>query len=251
MFFISLLLIATFVFTLFRVKYDYIFSIRVKTVKIQHPALAIKESYSQRYKESTDKIAVSERLLRRQAYKNTLIKTDESFFDDSDMKSEYYLVVVYNKKTETLLLSTRYYFDKIIIEKYLEGDSADKSNQTNSTSLRISTHFEEGKVFLADRFSGNVSSAIYRKYRNYIHLLLYSEIIQRNKNCQLILMARRDKQEKLMTKYVRLGFNIVGCVAHKGKLHWILLCDLKRNYTYLKLSMFSNLLLMTKYLGAK
>ena len=47
--------------------------------------------------------------LRKMAYEKTELPTDESFFNDQDMSAEYYLILVYNKKTDTPLLSARLY----------------------------------------------------------------------------------------------------------------------------------------------
>ena len=52
-------------------------------------------------------LIAKERLLRKLAYKNTPIKTDDSFFDDSDMRSDYYLLIVYDRRSKTPLLSAR------------------------------------------------------------------------------------------------------------------------------------------------
>jgi hypothetical protein len=194
-----------------------------------------------------ENLILAESILRRAAYKNSSIKTGESFFDDSDMGSEYYLIIVYHKKLNTPLLTARYYFDKSAIAKCLNGDS---SSENEKSAFHINK-FKEGEVFLIDRMSGNSNSSTYRQYRNYIHFLFYSEILTHNKDCKLIAMARREKHEKLLTKYIRLGFNIVGTTIHKEKEHWILVADLKRSWFQLKFSILFNSMLITKYLLSK
>lgn len=157
------------------------------------------------------------------------------------MLSEYYLILVYDKKSGTPLLSARYYFSKTLILSTLQGEDASKSDH-----LLIWVNSPEGSLFLADRLSGNTSSSFYRKYRNYIFLLFYSEIINYNKNCHYILMARKEKREKLLTKYLRLGLTIAGSTLHKDKEHWILLGDVKKSYADIRTGIFSNLFLVLK-----
>lgn len=167
-------------------------------------------------------LVTKEAFLRRLAYKNTTIKTDESFFDDSDMKSEYYLVIVYDKASGTPLLSARHYFDKSLISKFLKGDN-DLDIERSKFNF---DNYPDGKIFLADRLSGNISSSIYRKYRAQIFSLYYSEIVNNNRNCSLLLMVRKEKRDKQLAKYLSIGFTIIGSTLHKGKEHSIILRDL-------------------------
>lgn len=164
-------------------------------------------------------LITKEAFLRQNAYKNSTLKTDESFFDDSDMKSEYSLVVVYDKVSGTPLLSARHYFDKSLIAKFLKGDN-DLEIEHSKFNL---DNYPNGKVFLADRLSGNISSSIYRKYRNNIFSMYYSEIVNNNRNCTLLLMVRKEKRDKQLSKYLSIGFTIIGSTLHKGKEHSIIL----------------------------
>ena len=168
-----------------------------------------------------------ESFLRRSAYKNTSIITDESFFNDSDMKSEYYLIIVYDKISAIPLLSARYYSNRLVIAKCLEGDPLMESRQIALRETLDLNAFKEEGLFLADRLSGNVHSSIYRQYRTQIFSLFYSEILTHNNGRKLVLMARKEKQEKLLNKYLHLGFSIVGITIHRGKEHWIISADLK------------------------
>lgn len=171
-------------------------------------------------------LVTKEAFLRRSAYKNTTIKTDESFFDDSDMKSDYYLVVVYDKKTNTPLLSSRHYFDKSSIAKFLKGDDGLDNGLSHRGEKFNIEDYPRGNIFLADRLSGNTSNSLYRQYRSRIFSLYYSEIVNNNKNCTLLLMVRKEKHEKQLSRYLKMGFILLGSVLHKGKEHSIILGDL-------------------------
>lgn len=207
-----------------------ILSLTVSTIQMKPPFhLAEGKFRRNAITESSDIEAIIsfETFLRRKAYKNTTIKTTESFFDDSDMKSEYSLVVVYDKISNTPLLSARHYFDKAIISKYLRGDN-DQDSELSFLGAKFNLDlYPDGKVFLADRLSGNISCSIYRKYRKDIFSLYYSEIVNKNKNCTLLLMVRQEKQNKQLSKYLKMGFVVIGSLLHKGKEHSVILRDLK------------------------
>ncbi len=171
-------------------------------------------------------LVAQEAFLRKLAYKNTTIKTDASFFDDSDMKHDYYLVVVYDAISNTPLLSSRYYFDTPFIAKCLQGDNASKTVLVHKGKEFDLEGYDMGRIFLADRLSGNIGSSIYRYYRTHIFSLYYSEIVAANKNCSLLLMVREEKYNKQLAKYLRMGFDTIGTALHKGKQHHIILRDL-------------------------
>ena len=168
-----------------------------------------------------------EAFLRKTAYRNTPIQTEEAFFDDSDLPSAYFLVVVYDKISQTPLLSSRYYFDKTVIAKSLQGESQEGSDYPAYSELVNPDHYATDKLFLADRFSGNIHHPIYRKHRSDIHAAFYTEIQKNNEDCTLILMARKEKHDKLLKKYLSLGFRIVGTIVHKTRVHWVVIADLK------------------------
>jgi hypothetical protein len=164
-----------------------------------------------------------EAFLRKKAYRNTTIKVDESFFNDSDMKKKYSLIVVYTR-SGIPLLSARYFHDKSFIEKCLQGETSlsltDKTFSFNQ--------YNEDKIFLADRLSGNLSTRIYRENRKYIFSLFRAEIFKHNRQCTLLLMAREEKGDKLLAKYINWGFHVIGSTIHKGRPHWIVLQDFKK-----------------------
>jgi hypothetical protein len=143
------------------------------------------------------------------------------------MKLEYYLVVVYDKKSMTPLLSARHYFDKTVISKYIKGNS-DQKNELSFLDKKFTLeNYPDGSVFLADRLSGNINSIIYRNYRNIIFLKYYSEILNNNRNCTILLMVRKEKGDKQLSKYLHLGFVILGSALHNGKEHHVILRNLK------------------------
>ncbi len=168
------------------------------------------------------KFVEQEQYLRRQAYRNTTIKIDETFFDDSDMRSEYFLTLVFDSISEKPLLSSRYYFDKLLIENFLKGD-----DNVYSDLIYRGKRFElNDQTFLADRLSGNIKDPLYRVLRGQIFSLYYREIVRNNENCDLLLMVRKEKGDKQLRKYFELGFNLLGSTTHKGKEHSIILGEL-------------------------
>ena len=210
-----------------------ILHIKAKTIHMQKP-MVLADGTIKRLATIQNKfnegLITKEAISRKTAYKNTNIKTGESFFDDSDMNSDYYLVVVYDQCLNIPLLTARYYYDKAAIAKCLRGD--DSASTINPLEIQ---KLIESKLFLSDRLSGNVNSPVYRKYRHYIFLLFYLEMLIYNRDSQCILMARKEKYDKLMKKYVQIGLNIIGSNTHKGKEHWILLGKVKICEAQLKL----------------
>jgi hypothetical protein len=211
--------------------------IRGTTILMQPPAALAENTVRRRPAVNNDfheNLISKERVLRRLAYKNTPIKTDEAFFDDTDMQAEYYMIIVYSKKLNTALLTARYYFDKSLLSEYLKGDA--------NTATTIN---KEGELFLIDRMSANITCSVYRRHRDYIHSLFYLQILKHKNNGKFIAMARKEPKEKLLTKYQKLGLDIVGSAKHQGKEHWILLGDLKKSYSQLKLTAKLNLFLIS------
>lgn len=207
-----------------------VFEITVCSIQMQ-PPIVLPDNTTKRQSlikaEQFDSLISFESYLRRTAYKNTTIKTDESFYDDSDMKSEYNLVVVYDRISNIPLLSARHYFDKAIISKYLKGDNAqDVELSSNGVKFNLDS-YPDGKVFLADRLSGHTCSSIYRQCRNDIFSLYYTEIVNKNQNGTLLLMVRKEKHDKQLSKYLNMGFTLIGSTLHKGKVHSIILRDLQ------------------------
>lgn len=175
-----------------------------------------------------DELIRLEGISREQAYRNTRIRTSSTFYDDSDMKSEYYLVVVYDALKNVPLLTARYYFDAGAIRKALKGDSH------NTSEVTFSDDFFQRGVFLADRLSANVASATYRQFRNYVYSMFYQEIFQNTENHSFLIMARKEKGDKLLRKYLSLGTEIVGTLIHKGWEHWVLLGEVNRSFSIVR-----------------
>lgn len=167
-------------------------------------------------------LILKENWLRKSAYRNAVINTGESFFNDTDMRSEYYLVIVYHKKSGTPLLSARYYFQNDLVSKAL---SVDNQKLVSEDLLHINdlTVLKNRKIFLADRLSGNISSKLYRRNRKFIHFLFYAELKARNKQHNYLIMARKEPGEKLRSNYTDWGLKVVNLVEHNGKPHWVLL----------------------------
>ena len=223
-----------------RIKYSYVFSIKSKTVHLQKPYGMVKRKLVIENEFHNDLIS-KEEVSRKSAYKNSTILTNDSFFDDSDMQSDYYLVIVYDKRLNIPLLTARYYYDKSTISKSLSGDN----NIDTKNILNLET-IQDGHIFLSDRLSGNPNSSEYRRHRQYIFLLFYVEILLRNKGKQFILMARKEKYDKLLNKYLQIGLQIIGSNTHKGKEHWILLGDVEVCEAKLKLSILTKFVLLFK-----
>ncbi len=204
--------------------------IAVRTIHMQ-PPLVLPDTSVKRISlienEEADTIISHEAMLRRKAYQNTTIRTDEAFYNDSDMKSMYYLVVVFDQLSNTPLLSARYYFHKPVIEKYLRGDLGTELNYSYLNTKFNLHNFPEGRIFLADRLSGNLSCSIYRQNRTNIFSTYYTEIINKNKECFLLLMVRKDKGDKQLLKYLKMGFVAIGSTLHKGKEHSVIIGDLR------------------------
>jgi hypothetical protein len=189
------------------------------------------------YKDGLDEKLISgEAMLRKQAYRNIQIKTDEVFFNDADMRSNYNLIVVYSKDPFTPLLTARYYSDQDIISGVLKGD--DHKGEFSFGG--------EQEIFLIDRMCANTSSSIYRKKRSYINLLFYSELLMRNSKSRFFAMARKEKGDKLLRKYLRLGLRVTGLVKHKGREHWLLLGDLKQSCLTVEMPLASRTFLLMR-----
>jgi hypothetical protein len=212
---------------LIRFMFSFLLRIKVNTIHMQRPSAGAERVSKQPGKLKTELIE-AESQLRKLAYLNTTIQTDHQFYTDQDMISDYYLVVVYDKKNKTPLLSSRHYFDHQVIGKTISGDET----SIGCTNINLS-EFEPDEIFLCDRLSGNVNHRYYQRYRRYIFLQYYAEIHNENRNRKYILMARSEQPEKLLTKYLRLGLVITGSVLHNGIKHWVLLGNVEKNYRYI------------------
>lgn len=239
-----LLAIVVAVYAILQWKFSFLFGIRAKTIDMKVPikgrdGKAIRSPANA--KSDITEYIRKEAFLRKAAFKRATIKMGDSFFDDSDMKAPYRLIVIYEKKTMTPLLTARYFFHKETILSDLKGDDPDyrmtdpDSNQPVEWSDLRLDEFEEGEVFLIDRLAGNFDAPLYNKYRYYIYFLFYKELFVHNSKIKFYYaMARRDRLEKLLSKYIRLGLRIAGMTKHKGKEHWILTADWKKIHLMMK-----------------
>lgn len=248
---ILIVVLAIVVYAWIYFKYKFILDIKSKTIHMQKP-LVLADHTIKRIpiiaSKLNEELISKESISRRAAYKNTIIKTGESFFDDSDMPSDYYLVVVYDKTSNVPLLTARYFYGNSIIARSLKGDDNLENTKSDLKEKLDLTKIKEGGIFLADRLSGNTNSIVYRHYRNYIFILLYAEMLIRNKNSRFILMARKEKDDKLLKKYLKLWLTVIGSTTHKGREHWILLGDMKTTYSNTKKSIPVRLMLLSKNL---
>lgn len=223
----ALLFLVIFLMLFFFLTKETIFGIKATTIKMFVPKNQ-KRRVEQQETTITKRVEKDEAFLRKNAYQKTTINVDNSFFDDSDLENKhYFLVLVYHIKTNTPLLSCRYYFDKSAILKAISGD--ENKNETD-----VNFDKSDNLVFLADRLSGNTNDSVYKKRREIIFAFFYNEILKNNNNKTLLLMARSDDKEKLLTKYLRLGFNVIGNTKHKGIKHWIVSSELNESYSFLK-----------------
>lgn len=189
-----------------------------------------------------------EDFLRRKAFKASTIDSDPSFFDNSDMISEYYLTVVYDKRTKTPLLSSRHFYHKETIQKKLLGENVKETKEFSNWNKINLENYKEGQIFLADRLSANSEHPLFIKNRNFIFLKYYKTLYKDNLGKNYFLMAKSEKFEKLLTKYIRLGLVIVGKSQHHKKVHWILFGDFNNSLKLFKRIQFLRMILLSTYL---
>lgn len=195
-----------------------------------------------------------EQFLRKTAYKDSEMKIDDSFFTDIDMELEYYLIIIYCGKSKTPLLSARYFYNRDVIFNYLQpsiGRLSEYKRSFSASKKDLSNELKNNNIFLIDRLSGNTSSKIYEKYRNYIFLELYLQIIKYNKGKLFLVMARSQEYEKLLTKYLRAGLNVVGETMHNEVRHWVLLGDVNAFISNVHQGVLLNSFLSVKILLVK
>ncbi len=194
--------------------------IAAKTIYF-HPPENGSDRQLARVKKLDTRLADGERVLRQKAYYSSSIDIPEFFFDDSDLSEKYALIVVYHVQSKRVLLSARYYWHQ----------------PTILTKLKQDDQFAlQDNCILIDRMSSDTSSSSYRRFRGYIHLLFYREVLVHNKGRSFLIMARKQPKEKLLSQYLFLGFRIVGRQLHNGVEHWVLLGDEKTIYGLAKIS---------------
>jgi hypothetical protein len=169
-----------------------------------------------------------ERQLRLAAYSDTSLKINPAFFDDSDMSETYTLIVVKDLETEIPLLSCRYFYTKSDIITSLSGDSGVFPELHFEGKPFDTLVFDQRKVFLADRLSGNRLHPLYSAHRTVIFASYHHYMVQENADSILLLMVRKDPQNGQLNKYLQLGFQQMGEVVHKSNLHTIVGIDFQK-----------------------
>ncbi len=160
-----------------------------------------------------------ETFLREEAFQNVKMIKSEQFYSDEDMSEPYQITVIYHRRTKTPLLSSRGIFDRKKIIQTIEGEGKFEPEE------ELEIHNQE--ICLFDRLAGNVENPLYRKHRDLVFAKFYAEIVRLHGKKTIFLMARSEPREKLLTKYIRIGFNPVRQTEHNGKTHWVV----KSTYT--------------------
>lgn len=172
-----------------------------------------------------------ESLLRAKAYRKTTLPTSPSFYNDGDLSSEYAIIVAFDKRSNTPLLSSRLYWDPNDIMQELKGDDpilsfkirdpeTDSFDQWYPDEL---FKYEYGQCFLVDRMSGNLDHELYKKNKRRLFKLMYRKIFSSQKEAKVFYaLARRSTKEKLLSKYLRIGMRVIGTTQYCGREHWVL-----------------------------
>lgn len=171
--------------------------------------------------------------LRKEAYSKVYkYNLPESFLDDSDMNGDYSLFVVYRNISDLkkrILLTARTFTNKNDINKEICGDRNriyifDVEQQRDIEKDFALPECDEGEIFVIDR----LSSGYLREYKDELYGLLFRTIYDIHKEAnakRVYAIARRQPQEYLMSKYVRLGMKVEGWRWHaidRELQHWVL-----------------------------
>jgi hypothetical protein len=157
----------------------------------------------------------AERSLRKWAFSDVNMVITEGFYTDEDLSGAFDFIVVSDRKTKTPLLSSRSYTDQPLIRKQLQTHE--------STDYLILSLNPNEKYVLLDRLSAHSKHPLFSKSRKKIFINYYIHVLNFYPKHHLILMARSEPDERLLTKYLRLGFQIVGKQKHNQVDHWIVL----------------------------
>ncbi|WP_294678161.1 hypothetical protein [uncultured Fluviicola sp.] len=170
---------------------------------------------------SSDPLISDERLLRKTAFENVSMHRSQAFYTDEDMEAPFDFIVVTDRKSKTPLLSSRSYTNQSVIRKQLHAHDPEDY-------LTLVLDPDEDYVLL-DRLSGNLAHPLFLKMRERIFMNYYIRVLKAYPKHHIILMARSSPDERLLTKYLRLGFHIVGKQKHNGVTHWIVLLPGKKS----------------------
>lgn len=180
-----------------------------------------------------------EKELRREAFESVDMLKTESFFTDNDLKCPFSFLLVRDSASDSLLLSSRAYTDQSTIQTVI-------SPVIDSDYLLMTLAPTKNYVFL-DRL---VTSAFHPQFlanRSSIFRHFYTMVLQRFQRHDIILMARSEPNERLLTKYIRLGFHIVGKKTHNGVLHYIIHLDHVERFKVLKMATWTYIFLRFKF----
>lgn len=172
-------------------------------------------SFDELQTKGTDPLVLAERLLRKTAFAEVHITRTEAFYTDEDLDAPFDFIVVRDRKTKTPLLSSRSYTNQQLISKQLQAHET-------TDYLTLSLAPDENYVLL-DRLSGNSSHPLFTGMRERIFMNYYLRVLSNYPKHHIILMARSSPDERLLTKYLRLGFHVVGKQKHNQADHWIVL----------------------------
>ncbi|OFZ16695.1 MAG: hypothetical protein A3D92_03530 [Bacteroidetes bacterium RIFCSPHIGHO2_02_FULL_44_7] len=180
--------------------------------------------------------------LRRKAYAHVQITKGEVFFNNSDLNSGYFILLVYSSEDRTPLLSARYYFDPIKLKSSLKFDALEEPSKTDLELLFLLHHkLNQNKLFLIDRMSANAGHPLYRRHRNTVLSAMHYELFLHTRDCLYIGLARKEPLDKLKLKYQQFGMKAIGTITHQDKLHWVLKGNMEESYRLLKSSIATNL----------
>lgn len=187
--------------------------------------------------------------VRSTAYKNTFKeKFDTSFFDDTDMHGPYCLHVVYDKETNTPLVSARTFScnEDLIGEiggtdGYLMAMTA--INQKVKKVEAATVLFPgEKKNFMVDRMSNIVTGNNYRNVPKSLFFgLIYRSVFITYKEYNYVYaLSRIEASHILLAKYIPLGLKIIGYtsykVGRKKRKHWVLVGNIAEIRKHLELN---------------
>lgn len=162
-----------------------------------------------------DPLVQAERSLRKAAFSEVNMIRTPAFYTDEDMNNSFDFIVALDRKTKTPLLSSRSYTDQSLIRKQLQA--------TETTDYLTLSFVPNEKYVLLDRLSGNLSHPLFIKMRQKVFMIYYIHVLKFYPKHHIILMARSSPDERLVTKYLRLGFHVVGKQKHNQVDHWIVL----------------------------
>ena len=157
------------------------------------------------------------------------------------MHHNYKLIIVYDNFTKDLLLSSRCYSDVNTIKHHILDSQYTEIYHINFES------FKNDDILLIDRLCGNVKHHLYRSYPNYINAMLYKSIFLANQRTKAFFaMAREGRGEKLLKKYIILGFDIIGKCTYQNLNHWVLSTNLEKSYQLMLQQFFINIVFVIK-----